>query len=150
MPSCSQINQHQFSVNAWAAIGGHNLIGPTCFSWSEINKWSVCGFNTISTTWLLCIVPLDIICWTWFLHFCVPPHESSSHTDARREIYTQIGRSGLLPVLLSPDLTPLNFYLWEILENYCDSSLIAGWTFYILLKYSKERQYLICLLQAII
>lgn len=112
-------HQHQFSVNVWAGIVGDCLVGPFVFP-ERLNGVIYRNFLENELPILLEDVPLNIRNHLWFMHDGAPPHFSRL---ARNYLDMQfghrwIGRGG--PVAWpprSPDLNPLDFYLWGHLKT---------------------------------
>lgn len=111
--------QHKFSLNVWCGIINDTLLGPV-FLPPRLSGHSYLEFlrNTLPT--LLDDVPLLILHRMIFMHDGAPAHFS---TDVRTYLNTNyplrwIGRGG--PISWpprSPDLNPLDFYLWGHLKN---------------------------------
>ncbi|KAE8745037.1 hypothetical protein FOCC_FOCC008349 [Frankliniella occidentalis] len=107
-------HQQQWSVNCWGGILGNQVIGPHFFE-GRLNAARYLQFLQDELEYLLDDVPLAQRRDHWFQQDGAPPHfgiNVRNHLDQR---YPQhwIGRAG--PVAWpprSPDLTPLDFFLW--------------------------------------
>lgn len=106
--------QHRFSVNVWAGIVNNFVIGPVYLS--RLNCASYLQFLTTTLPELLDDLPLEIYRGgLYYQHDGAPAHYSLQVRDFLNREYGSrwIGRGG--PVqwpARSPDLTPLDFYLW--------------------------------------
>lgn len=106
--------QHRFSVNVWAGIVGDSLIGPYLMP-SPLNGQRYTLFLRDTLPLLLEDVPLGVRRRMWFQHDGAPAHNAVNARQHLNEVFGNrwIGRNG--PVAWparSPDLTPLDFYLW--------------------------------------
>jgi len=106
--------QHRFSINVWAGIVGDFLIGPYLMP-SPLNGQQYVSFLRETLPLLLDDVPLDVRRRMWFQHDGAPAHSTRDVRQYLNETFGNrwIGRYG--PVTWpprSPDLTPLDFYLW--------------------------------------
>jgi hypothetical protein len=106
--------QHRFSVNVWAGICGEHLIGPHFFE-GTLNSVRYLEFLESELGNLLDDVPLQHRQRMIFQHDGAPPHYG---VNVRRWLNVNfperwIGRAGPIPwPPRSPDITPLDFYLW--------------------------------------
>lgn len=111
--------QHTFSVNVWAGIIGDYLIGPF-FLPQRLNGETYCHFLRNDLPALLEEVPLGIRRQIWFMHDGAPPHFALIAREFLNNNYPArwIGRGGpqLWPAR-SPDLNPLDFFLWGYLKS---------------------------------
>lgn len=113
--------QTKFSVNVWCGILGDSLLGPYILP-PRLNAHHYLVFLQEVLPELLeeADPPVDLLFGHWFQHDGCPAHygrEVRAHLDA---VYPDrwIGRGG--PVHWpprSPDLTPLDFYLWGAMER---------------------------------
>lgn len=106
--------QHRFSVNVWAGVLGNNLIGPYILP-NRLNSPTYLVFLRNILPELLENVPLADLQNMWLQHDGAPAHFGQIVRDFLNQNYNQqwIGRGG--PVSWpprSPDLTPLDFYVW--------------------------------------
>jgi hypothetical protein len=106
--------QVKFSVNVWAGIVNDQLIGPYILP-NRLNGQRYLIFLQDVLPELLEDVPMAIRQDMWFQHDGAPPHFAGEVRDHLDEVYDNrwIGRGG--PVAWpprSPDLTPIDFYLW--------------------------------------
>lgn len=107
-------HQQQFSLNVWAGIIDRHLIGPV-FLPQRLNGEIYRNFLQHELPPLLENLPLLLRAQMWFMHDGAPPHFSIIARDHLNNAYQNrwIGRGG--PVSWpprSPDLNPLDFYLW--------------------------------------
>lgn len=106
--------QVEFSINVWAGMIGDHLIGPFVLP-SRLSGPAYLTFLQEDFPGLMEDVDLATRRWMWFQHDGAPAHFSTIVRDYLRSIYSDrwVGRGG--PVAWparSPDLTPLDFYLW--------------------------------------
>lgn len=106
--------QRKFSVNVWMGVIGNQLIGPH-FLPDNLNGAAYADFLTNNLAPLLEDVPLASRRRMIFQHDGCPAH----YYRPIRELLDQwfpnrwIGRGGPIPwPARSPDLTPLDFYVW--------------------------------------
>lgn len=107
--------QIRFSLNVWAGILGNTVLGPyfiegrlTGESYLEILQEQV--MNQMMED-----VPLALLSGLYFQHDGAPPHYSRVVREYLNDVFGErwIGRGGPIPwPPRSPDLTPLDFYLW--------------------------------------
>lgn len=115
----SSDNQHRFSLNVWGGIFKDKLFGPV-FLPGRLNGQSYLEFLVNTLPELLENTPLEQRETLWFMHDGAPAHFS---LNVRRHLNNTfgeqwIGRGG--PVAWpprSPDLNPLDFYLWGHLKS---------------------------------
>jgi len=111
--------QVRWNLNIWAGIIGNELIGP-CVLPNRIRGNNYADFLRDNLPDLLEDVPLNIRQTMWFQHDGAPPHNSRRvrHYLDTRFPNSWIGRGG--PVTWparSPDLNPLDFFLWGYLKS---------------------------------
>lgn len=112
--------QHQFpAINVWAGIIGNSLIGPFVLP-ARLNGPLYLEFLQNNLQELLENVPIETRQNMWFMHDGAPPHFSVAVREHLNNVFPNhwIGRAG--PVAWpprSPDLNPLDFYLWGHLKN---------------------------------
>jgi hypothetical protein len=121
-------NQHQFSLNVWVGIIGDFLIGPF-FIPPRLTGIIYPIFLENSLPELMDDVPLAVRLRSWFMHDGTPAHFSLVAREHLDETYRirWIGRDG--PILWpprSPDLNPLNFFLWGYLKSLVYTSEIES------------------------
>jgi hypothetical protein len=107
-------HQVRFSVNVWAGILGDHLIGPYILP-DRLNGRNYWIFLNEVLPELLENVPLADIRGMWFQHDGAPAHFAVAVRQFLDARYPNrwIGRAG--PIAWpprSPDMTPLDFYLW--------------------------------------
>lgn len=106
--------QRRFSVNVWAGIVGRRLIGPHIFDGS-LNGQMYLAFLREQLPVLLEAVPEEARNNLFYQHDGAPPHATIAVREYLNQAYPErwIGRYGfVLWPPRSPDLTPLDFYLW--------------------------------------
>lgn len=111
--------QHQFSVNIWVGIVGDFLIGPH-FLPPRLNGQEYRHFLEFVLPELLEEVPLAGREAMWFMHDGAPPHFSIVAREFLDATYGGhwIGRAGPQSwPPRSPDLNPLDFFLWGHLKS---------------------------------
>lgn len=111
--------QERFSVNVWAGIIGNHLIGPYILP-NRLNCPVYLTFLRDILPTLLEPVPLHVRNVMWFQHDGAPAHFGNNVQDHLNNTFGDrwIGRGG--PVAWparSPDLTPLDFYLWGHMKS---------------------------------
>jgi hypothetical protein len=111
--------QQRFMVNVWAGIIGNHLIGPFILE-QRLNGALYLQFLEENLNILLEEVPLQIRTEMWYMHDGAPPHFDRLVRQHLTNVFGDrwIGRGG--PVLWpprSPDLNPLDFFLWGHLKN---------------------------------
>lgn len=110
-------SQYQFSINIWAGIIGNDVIGPVVLP-NRLDQESYLNFLRNDLPELL---PLFMRNGTmWFQHDGAPAHFAAVVRTYLADTYGHrwIGRGG--PVAWpprSPDLNPLDFYLWGHLKE---------------------------------
>lgn len=115
--------QHRFSVNVWAGIIDDHLIGPHIIP-NRFTAAHYLEFLEDTLPELLDDVPLALRRNMWYQHDGAPIHTAGPISAWLANHYPQrwIGRRGPVPwPARSPDLTPLDFYLWGCLKEqvYC-------------------------------
>lgn len=113
--------QHQFKTNVWAAIIGHNFIGPW-FLPPRLDGQNYLQFLRNNFFELFDNVPVWQRFNMWFMHDGAPPHYSREVRAWLHENFPNkwIGRGADAPVHWpprSPDLTPLDYSIWGILKE---------------------------------
>lgn len=114
--------QQRFQVNVWAGVIGNKLIGPHVFE-ENLNGNVYHNFLRYTLDNLIeeAEVPLAVYPRMWFQHDGAPPHFSVQVRQYLNQAFPRrwIGRGG--PVnwpARSPDLNPLDFYVWGTLKNF--------------------------------
>lgn len=111
--------QHTFSVNVWAGIVGDSLIGPI-FLPNRLNGQHYLYFLQNVLPIHMEDIPLDIRDNMWFMHDGAPCHFSNDVRQFLNNLFHEkwIGRGGPLAwPARSPDLNPIDFYLWGHVKN---------------------------------
>lgn len=111
--------QHRWSLNVWCGIVGDSVIGPYFFE-DTVTSQSYCNFLSNELHVLLEDVPLCIRRDMWFQHDGAPPHFARITRTLLNKMFGQrwIGRGGLIQwPARSPDLTPLDFFLWGYIKE---------------------------------
>ena len=121
-------HQQQFSINVWAGIIGDSVIGPFIFH-GTLTGASYSEFLMEHLNVLLEAVPLHLIQNMWFMHDGAPPHFSLQARAILNQHFPNkwIGRGAATSwPARSPDLNPLDFYLWGHLKNIVYSRPVAN------------------------
>lgn len=110
--------QTRFSVNVWCGIIGNHLVGPFVLE-HRLTGQLYLNFLQETLPLLLEDIPLDVRQGMWFQQDGAPPHFYREVTTFLNEIFPNrwIGRGG--PVHWcprSPDLTPLDYFLWGYMK----------------------------------
>lgn len=113
-------NQHVWSINVWCGIVGNHVIGPYFFD-GHLNGDMYLAFLQNDLEDLMEDVPLNIRAALIFQQDGAPPHWARRVRDYLDVIFPMrwIGRGSpfrLWPAR-SPDLTPLDFYLWGKIKD---------------------------------
>jgi hypothetical protein len=113
-------HQQRFSLNVWAGVLGNQLIGPY-FIQHRLTGASYLEFlQKELLPHLLEDVPLAASFSMWFMHDGVPLHFSLVLRAFLNDRYPRqwIGRGGPTEwPARSPDLNPLDFYMWGHLKS---------------------------------
>lgn len=114
--------QRQFKLNVWAAVVDNKVIGPHYFD-GNLNGEIYAHFLEHDLPLLLERAELNIH-RLWFQHDGAPPHYSVVARTALNIMFHNrwIGRLGGFDRAISwpprsPDLTPLDFYLWGTVKD---------------------------------
>ncbi|KAK3882488.1 hypothetical protein Pcinc_013131 [Petrolisthes cinctipes] len=112
-------HQERFSINVWAGILGDHLIGPFMLP-QRLTANVYTRFLQDDLPILLEDVPFRTRRQMWFMQDGAPAHFARDTRDFINVMYPDkwIGRVG--PIAWppkSPDLTPLDFYLWGHLKS---------------------------------
>lgn len=117
--------QQQFSVNIWAGIIADHLV---MFELPpRLNGINYLNFLREELPTLFEDVPLQLRQKMWFMHDGAPPHFRVAVRDHLNAHFRNrwIGRGGPVPwPARSPDLNPLDFYLWGHLKTLVYNSQI--------------------------
>lgn len=113
--------QQKFSVNVWAGILGDNLLGPYILPHRLNGDAYLIFLQEVLPELLEDVAPLQLNWNHWFQHDGCPAHYAAHVRAHLNTVYPDrwIGRGG--PVAWparSPDLTPLDFYLWGAMEDH--------------------------------
>jgi hypothetical protein len=112
-------HQQRFSVNVWAGIFADRLIGPYVLP-NRLSGASYLQFIRDTLPELLDEIPLEDRTSMWFMHDGAPAHfELNVRAELDRKFQENwIGRGGPVPwPARSPDLNPLDYYLWGHLKS---------------------------------
>lgn len=118
--------QAQFSVNVWAGMVGSQTVGPY-FLPQRVNGEVFHEFLENDLYGLIEDLPLDVINGMWYQMDGCPAHYSRNVREwmSRRFPRRWIGRGGTVSwPPRSPDLTPLDFYLWGNVKRLCYSTAV--------------------------
>lgn len=113
-------HQQRFSVNVWCGIFNQKLIGPVMYAQNLTGELYHEIILAGAVTDFIDTVPLAVRQHVWYQQDGAPPHRRQIVTSwLNREFQNQwIGLLG--PVAWpprSPDLSPLDFYLWGRLQD---------------------------------
>lgn len=111
--------QEQWGVNVWCGILGDRLIGPVFFE-EHLTGARYLELLRDELPLLLENVPLQERLAMWFQHDGAPPHRSMIVRNHLNLIHPGHWIGGHGPVswpARSPDLTPLDFFLWGYLKQ---------------------------------
>lgn len=111
--------QQRFSLNLWAGLVNGQLIGPFVLP-DRLTGNDYLLFLENDLPALLENVPLNVRQHMWFLQDGAPAHFSHLVRQHLNNIFEirWIGRGGPVPwPPRSPDLTPLDFYLWGMMKT---------------------------------
>lgn len=111
--------QHRFSINVWAGLVNGQFIGPFVLP-DRLTGYDYLLFLQNQFIQLLEEVPLNVRQQMWFLQDGAPPHYNRLVRQHLDNVFGNkwIGRGG--PVTWpprSPDLNPLDFYLWGVMKS---------------------------------
>lgn len=112
-------HQRQWSLNVWCGMIGDKIIGPY-FIDGHLNGNSYANFLENQLGPLLEELPLNTRRTMWYQHDGCPAHFSLVARNKLNEKFANrwIGRGGRVPwPARSPDLTPLDFFLWGVLKD---------------------------------
>lgn len=118
--------QYRFSVNVWAGIIDRQLIGPYIIEGS-LNSVKYLEFLENELPILLEDVPLAVRRRLVFQQDGAPPHSTNAVRHFLNANYREpwIGRNGPIPwPPRSPDLTPMDFFLWGCMKEEVYSATI--------------------------
>ncbi|XP_039310588.1 uncharacterized protein LOC120358899 [Solenopsis invicta] len=112
--------QHKFSINLWAGIYKNSVIGPFELP-ARVNGEIYSNFLSEHLSELLEDISLEERRAMWFQHDGAPSHNARRTRETLNRKYPNmwIGRGGprAWPAR-SPDLTPLDFFLWGTIKEY--------------------------------
>jgi hypothetical protein len=112
-------HQVQFKINVWMGIVGDCLLGPFVLP-ERLNGDDYRDFLENDLPLLLEEVPLNVRNSIWFMHDGAPPHFRLHVRDFLNQTFREkwIGRGGPTPwPPRSPDLNPIDFYVWGHLKS---------------------------------
>lgn len=113
-------HQYQFSVNMWAGIIDNKLIGPIELP-ARLNAEHYLNFLRDDLNTLLEDIDLETRRLMWYQHDGAPPHYARVVRNYLNQEFPDrwIGRGSetIQWPPRSPDLTPLDFYLWGTLKS---------------------------------
>lgn len=120
----SRRSQNRFSVNIWAGLLNNRIVGPYILP-NRLNSPTYLVFVRDILPELLQKVPLADRMDMWFQHDGCPAHFGNIVVNHLNATYGQqwIGRGGPVPwPPRSPDLTPLDFFVWGRMKDLVYSS----------------------------
>lgn len=112
-------HQNVWSLNVWCGVLGERIIGPFFFE-GTLTGEKYLDFLRDSFSELLEEVPLDIRRRMWFQQDGAPPHYARTVRAFLNQMFPRrwMGRGGPYAYpARSPDLTPLDFYLWGKIKD---------------------------------
>lgn len=114
--------RHGFSLNIWAGVMGNMLIGPQ-FLPTRLNGQQYLDLLKEILPSVLNDIPIERRQNMWFMHDGAPPHVTNrvQETLNRAEYFPRrwIGKGSEIPwPSNSPDLNPMDFYVWNTIKNY--------------------------------
>lgn len=112
-------NQGRFGCNVWCGLIGNRLIGPIVFQ-GQLNGQRYLDFLTTEIEDLLDNLPLAVQRDMWFQQDGAPAHNArvvTQYLDNRFENRILATHSETAWPPRSPDMTPLDFFLWGFLKN---------------------------------
>lgn len=113
-------HQVRYTVNVWCGLVGNHLIGPYFIEDGALNGERYLHFLREDLPTLLDDVPLAVRARMWFQHDGCPAHRSRCVTQYLHSQFPErwIGQQGVVSwPPRSPDLTPLDYFLWGYLKN---------------------------------
>lgn len=113
-------HQHRFGFNMWAGILGTKILGPF-FYHQNLTSERYLNILQIDLEEVLDILPLMESYGCWFQQDGAPAHNSRAVREYLSVRFTGklIGTYSETPwPARSPDMTPLDFFLWGYVENY--------------------------------
>lgn len=121
-PHVIRPNKHQvrWSVNVWCGIWKGTLVGPYFFDDTLTDKKYVDLLRGPLSDFLDDHVSLADLHKMWFQHDGAPAHKAASSQTLLRSMFEDniMGYGGLLEwPPRSPDLNPLDFFLWGFLKS---------------------------------
>lgn len=111
--------QHRFSINVWCGIISDFIVGPHVFH-GHLTGPGYRDFLEQELPVLLEDVPLAKRRGMWYMHDGAPAHSSMIVREYLNDKFPGrwIGRGGPIPwPARSPDLNPIDFYLWGHLKS---------------------------------
>jgi len=106
-------------MNVWCGVVGNRLIGPFVFD-NNLTGNTYEAFLRHELPGLLDDIPLVIRSQMYFQHDGAPPHYTRRVREFLNESFPNrwLGRGGPVALLpRSPDLTPLDYYLWGHMKS---------------------------------
>jgi Helix-turn-helix domain (DUF4817) len=123
--SISEANfQHRFSLNVWGGVVGNYLIGPYFFE-GRLTAEVYHNFLENELPLLMEELPLRLRAHMWFQHDGAPVHTARRVVHLLDTSFPQkwIGKGGNMNwPPRSPDLTPLDFFIWGDIKSKVYSS----------------------------
>lgn len=118
--------QTQFSVNVWAGMIGSHIVGPY-FLPQRVNGEAFLDFLENSLFGLMEDLPLGVRRGAWYQMDGCPAHYTRNVREWMDQRFPRrwIGRGGTVSwPPRSPDLTPLDFYLWGNVKRLCYDTVV--------------------------
>lgn len=112
--------QTRFSFNVWCGLLGSRLIGPIIYE-GTLNSERYLNLLSHDLEQIIDNIPLaERRNWQWFQQDGAPPHNAITVRNYLNERFLQQWLGNIGPVRWpprSPDLTPLDFFLWGYIKN---------------------------------
>lgn len=112
-------DQYSFKTNVWAGILNNRIIGPYFFR-HNLNSETYYQFLSNQIFDILHEIPLNIRSTLWYQHDGAPCHSARIINEYLDTLFNErwIGRYSANPwPARSPDLTPMDYFLWGYLKN---------------------------------
>lgn len=112
-------NQVQWSVNVWCGIYGDHILGPVFYDGNLNGQRYLALLQNTVGGWAENL-PLQVLAQTWFQQDGAPPHRTNAVSEFLGNTFGDQWMGQFGPIrwpARSPDLTPLDFFLWGYLKD---------------------------------
>lgn len=112
-------NQHRFGFNVWCGILGGRIIGPIIFE-GNLNRHRYLNMLQVDVERYLDEIPINLNERIWFQQDGCPAHNAVIISNYLRERFPGrwiANRGHCLWPARSPDLSPMDFFLWGYMKN---------------------------------